>query len=102
MDQQKEDHRKSVADSTAGLIREGEKCTKFISANESEIIYHADKVAYGFFCQCEKCKMWVKVTRSEILDYNAPIVLQIPLNRTTDGQELCDRCWDETNAYEKI
>ena len=100
MDQQKEDHRKSVADSNAGLIREDENWTKFLSASEGEIIYHGDKVVYGFFSQCEKCKMWVKVTRPEELDYNAPIVLQIPLIRTTDGQDLCDRCWDETKTYE--
>ena len=88
MDQQKEDHKKSGADSNADLIREGEKWTKFPSAKESEIIYHGDKVVYGFFSQCEKCKMWVKVTRPEELDYNAPMARQIPLNRTTDGQGI--------------
>jgi hypothetical protein len=93
MDQQKEDHRKSVADSNARLIREGE--TKFLSANEGEIMYHGDKVVYGFFSQCEKCKMWVKVTRSEEFHYNAPIVLRIPLNRTAYGRKICYRCWGE-------
>lgn len=100
MDQQKEDHGKSVADSDSGLMRERGYRTKFNSANEGEIICHGDKVVYGFFSQCEKCKMWVKVIRPEVLDYNAQMARQIPLNRTTDGQELCDRCWDETKTHE--
>jgi hypothetical protein len=103
MDQQKEDHRKSVADSEAGLMREREKWVKFISGNESEIIYHGDIVVHGFFSQCEKCRMWVKVTRSEELDYNAPVVRQIPLDTTAYGRKICDRCWCETKrlTYEE-
>ena len=102
MDQQKEDHGKSIGDSNADLTREGEKRTKFHSANESEIMYHGDKVVHGFFSQCEKCKMWVKVTRPEDLNYKAPMERQIPLNRTIDGQGLCDRCYDETKPYDWI
>ena len=44
--------------------------------------------------------MWVKVTRHEELDYKAPMAQQIPLNITTDGQGICDRCWDETKTQE--
>jgi hypothetical protein len=103
MDLQKEDHRKSVADSNAGMMREDEKWTKFLSATESEIMYDGDKVVYGFFSQCEKCKMWVKVTRPDELDYNATLVLRIPLNSTAYGRKICYRCWGETKrlTYEE-
>lgn len=100
MDKQKKDHKNIGADSNADLIREGEKW-KSPSAKGSGV-YHGDKVVYGFFSQCEKCKMWVKVTRPEELDYKATMTRQIPLNRTTDGEELCDRCWDETKPYDWI
>jgi hypothetical protein len=102
MDQQKEDHGKSVTDSNARMRGEGENWSKFHSTNKNETMYQGQKVVYGFFSQCEKCKMWVKVTRPEVLDYNAPLERQIPLNRTTDGEELCDRCWDETRPYDWI
>ncbi|MFZ0514568.1 MAG: hypothetical protein WAM14_23390 [Candidatus Nitrosopolaris sp.] len=101
MDKQKEEERrKSITDSNARLIHEDEKWSKFISANESEIIYHDNRVVHGFFSQCDNCWMWVKVIKSEELDHNAPIVRQIPLNRTAYGKQICDRCWGNPK-YEK-
>src|SRR6266487_2375078 len=102
MDQQEEDHGKSVDDSNAPMIGEGENWSKFHSTNKSETMYQGHKVVYGFFSQCEKCKMWVNFTRPEEFDYDASVVRQVALNRTTDGEELSNRCWDETKPYNWI
>ncbi|MDQ6863802.1 MAG: hypothetical protein M3044_08250 [Thermoproteota archaeon] len=104
MDQQKEEERrKNIADSHASMIHEDEKLRRFLSENEKEITYYDIKLLHGFFSQCEKCKMWVKIKREEEWDYTNPIERFIPLNRTAYGQEICDRCWDETKrpTYEE-